>query len=429
MSQFFNEFEGVNKDKWVKKLKEDLKGKPVEGNIIINDDVEEIEYKSFQHFEDRVWTNETPGSFPYLRTGKYENNQFCINNIVPGETPESINKNALSRLMKGASGIRIDLKDFSEKECEIIIKEIGVEYVNTTFICNNKVQFDWLKNLSEQKKFYALSAINNFDKTSTIPSVRNFEIDASIVQKAGGNCTQEIAYALKKGHDKLFELMESGLSIDDAAPHLKFKLGIGSNFFFEIAKFRVFRRLWAEIVEAYKAKHDCTAVPFGEAETTSLNKSLKDPYTNLLRLTTESLSAVIGGIDELTMLPFDWRSDSKLIEKHQRLVNNIPLILHEESYMSEVIDPAGGSYSIEQITQLLMEKSWEKFQNFKEGLFLADVAGVAARRIKKTESKSFKLVGINHFLNEKGLDAEWENAENYSVGRELILERDCKIEN
>lgn len=266
------------------------------------------------------------------------------------------------------------------------------------------------------------------DEHESIQGVRTILIDAAQVPKCGGNCTQEIAYALKEGHDRLFDLLDKGLKIDDAVTQLKFRFGISGSYFFEMVKYRSFRRLWSEIIYAYEPTHECSAVPFIEAETISLNKSLKDPYTNLLRLTTESLSAILGGIDELTLHAFDAQSNSLLIEKHQRLVNNIALILQEESYMNVVIDPAGGSYSLEELTDKLTNKAWSLFQKFDEDIFKADLKKVAAMRIKNIEEKKNIKVGINAYMNQKKHNSKWNNPSEFNVGRELILERDCKID-
>lgn len=429
MGDFFNEFEGSSEQQWLDRLTSDLKGKSPQGILDHEDKIEEVLFSANKHHSQNKWSDETPGSLPYTRTGKLNDNSWIINNYISGKNAKEINTKALYFLMKGATGITIDLKHFSIEECQEAIKEIGIEYIHITFYYSTTEQFHWLKELKSNRKLMSASFINsNESNFGLIEGVRNFLIDASQVQKSGGNNAQEIAFALYKGHEKLFELLESGCKVDDAVALLKFRFGIGSNYFFEIAKYRCFRRLWAEIILAYKPKHDCSAVPFIEAETSSLNKSLRDPYTNLLRLTTESLSAMLGGIDELTIHPFDVKSDSKKKDKHQRLGNNIALILQDESYMHLVIDPAGGSYSIEQLTIDLSNKAWELFQYFNFDEFKISVKEKADLRIKLIEEKTMKKVGINHFMSEQDHPGEWNAPEYYEIGTELILERDCKIE-
>jgi methylmalonyl-CoA mutase len=430
MSNFFNDFEGSTKEQWNSRLEADLKGKAKAGILEHHDEIEDISFHSDIHFSQNEWTTDTPGTLPYTRTGKFKDNTWVINNFINEIDPQAANKKALDRLMKGATGIIIHLNGYTKEECERAIQEIGLEYIHSTFYYSTEEQYNWLKGLKQTRPLLSASFINIGSKNFLpIDGVRNILIDAAQVPKCGGNCAQEVAFALYKGHEKLYELLESGkYQIDEAVPQLKFRFGISSNYFFEMVKYRCFRRLWSEIVLAYNPKHDCSSVPFIEAETISLNKSLKDPYTNLLRLTTESLSAILGGVDELTLHSFDAKSNAPNIEKHQRLVNNIALILQDESYMNLVIDPAGGSYSLEKLTSELTDKAWTLFQEFDLKSFKQAIKEKAQKRIELIEKKEHKKVGINHFMNEGEYPGKWNEPEVFELGSELILERDCKIE-
>jgi methylmalonyl-CoA mutase len=428
MTDFFKEFTDINNEQWLAQLQKDLKGKSAEGILQHHDPIEDLCFLAHVHHDENRWNNLTPGALPYLRSGKFTDNSWVLNNSINEECPKKTNKKALDLLMKGASGITLHLNNFSPEECQIAIENIGFAYITSTFLFGTKAQFEWLKKIRDQQDFqsvsYLFSGKHDFGR---IEGGRNSLIDAAQVQKCGGNCAQEIAFALHDGHEKLFALLAEGLNIDDAVTQLKFRFGIGSNYFLEIVKYRVFRQLWAEVVRAYSPNHDCSALPYIEAESISLNKSLRDPYTNLLRLTTETLSAIMGGVDELTLHAFDARSNSKNKEKHQRLVNNIALILQEESYMHLVIDAAGGSYSLEQLSALLSEKTWSLFQHYAHEHFCKEIAKKAALRKQMLENKSLKKVGINHFMNELQYEGEWSEPEVYEVGTELILERDCNL--
>jgi methylmalonyl-CoA mutase len=429
MSNFFNEFEGVNSEAWLSRLEADLKGKPAKGILDHHDEIEGISFKAHVHKDNNRWSQDTPGNAPFGRTGKYKDNAWIINNVVNEIKAEEANKKALNFLMKGASGIILYLNDFTVQDCNVAIQKIGLEYIHSTFYYTTDEQYNWLKKLKQEKKLLSSSFIAvEGNHRAPLDGVRTVLIDASQVQKCGGNCVQEIAFALKNGHDQLFNLMESGLPIDDAVTQLKFRFGISSNYFFEMAKYRSFRILWNEIITAYNPQHECSAVPFIEAETISLNKSLKDPYTNLLRITTESLSAILAGVDELTLHAFDAKSNSPYIDKHQRLVNNIALILQEESYMNIVIDPSGGSYSIEELTNSLSNTAWSIFQQFDMSTFKKDINKIAQMRIKKTKEKENIKVGINAYMNPDVNDYLWNKPEKFLLGSELILERDCKID-
>lgn len=428
MTDFFKEFTGITNEQWLAQLQKDLKGKSAEGILQHHDLIEDLHFNAHVHHSENRWSELTPGALPYLRSGKFSDNSWVLNNVVNEESAKRTNEKALDLLMKGASGITLHLNNFGPEECQIAIENIGFAYITSTFVYSTQEQFDWLQQLKAQQAFQSVSYI--FSGTTSIGRIeggRNSLVDAAQVQKCGGNCAQEIAFALHNGHEKLFALLEEGLTIDDAVTQLKFRFGIGSNYFLEIVKYRVFRQLWSEVVGAYSPNHDCSAVPYIEAESISLNKSLRDPYTNLLRLTTEALSAILGGVDELTMHAFDAHSNSKNKEKHQRLVNNIALILQEESYMHLVIDAAGGSYSLEQLSALLSEKAWGLFQHYDHEQFCKAVSKKAALRKEMVENKSLKKVGINHFMNELQYEGEWFAPQDFEIGTELILERDCNL--
>jgi methylmalonyl-CoA mutase len=158
-----------------------------------------------------------------------------------------------------------------------------------------------------------------------------------------------------------------------------------------------------------------------------LNKSVKDPYTNLLRLTTEALSAIIAGVDELTVLPYDWGTQQMHLEKSQRLSTNISLILKEESYLEKVVDPGGGAYALEALTSELENEGWKLFQHVEqEGIsFLqTEISKTVAIRKAQFESGKTTLIGINKFANPEKVENEWLAPKQLIFGQELILERD-----
>ncbi|MBL0160452.1 MAG: hypothetical protein IPP47_25725 [Bryobacterales bacterium] len=218
-------------------------------------------------------------------------------------------------------------------------------------------------------------------------------IDGAAFHEAGATAVQELGYALAAASDQL--------AAGQVVPGLLF--AIGSNYFFEIAKLRAARMLFARMAGAYGQ----TAEVKIYAVTALSNKSIYDPYTNLLRATTESLSAVIGGCDALKVQPAGFAG---------RLGDNVQLILREEAHMDKVADPAGGSYYVEALTDSLSREAWKLFQQVEaEGGFAKATAGIdaaiAASRAAKEKSVASRrrvMVGVNNYpdIHEKELANE-----------------------
>ena len=427
-AHFFNEFTPSTIEEWEERLNKDLKGENPRQKLTFHDEIEVISFSAY-HNEHQIESSD-PGSPPYLRGSFSKDNAWVQLAKVIGNSPSEMNKKALHLLMNGATGLIIDCKKYSPNECQKILADIQLEYISTTFICHNDEQLSFL---TDNIKNVSCSIIlKHITKINLDLGVRTNLVDGTEVQRIGGNSMQEIAYLLHKGHEELYKLLSAGISIDDATPKILFKMGIGSNYFFQIAKQRVFRKLWSQVVDAYQPIHECSKAPYVTAETGLLNKSLKDPHTNLLRQTTEALSAIVGGINELHIQPYNSSAQKANNNQAQRLALNIGLILQEESYLDKVIDPVGGSYSIEKLTQTLTQKAWSLFQEIEQNgieLLKSKISTTRSTRIRNFENHSFCLIGINKYFNEDQNQAAWLPPEKLTLGEELILDRDCKIEN
>src|SRR5690554_1952968 len=318
MTDFYKEFSTTSESEWIDILKSNLKENQSIHEILSHfHPIEEIQYNSYGFFNDKR-NSQTPGQENFSRGGKTTDNNWTNNVLIPTYAPKEMNHFAHHFLMNGATGLKMDLTGFSIEECEIITQNIELEHITSTFYYSSKEQFNWIKTLIQHKNCVGTAINVGSEDFGQIPQLRNKIVKAIDVQYAGGNVTQEIAYALYNGHQTLFQLMRDGLSVDDAAAQIKFQFGIGGNFFFEVLKFKVFRSLWCTIIDAYQAKNSNSKIPYVEAETGFLNKSLHDPHTNLLRQTTEAFAAVMGGVDELTLRPYNAWSDDKNLYKTQR---------------------------------------------------------------------------------------------------------------
>ena len=182
---------------------------------------------------------------------------------------------------------------------------------------------------------------------------------------SGSTIVEGLAFTLSAGHDYLVRLTDAGLDVDAAARKLRFSFSVSSNYFMEIAKFRAARMLWANIVKGYGPAKNCACKMQIHAETSRWNQTVYDPYVNMLRGTTEAMSATIAGVHSLEVMPFD-ASFENPTEFSKRIARNVELLLKNESHFDQVVDPAGGSYYVENLTQSIAAEAWKLFLEIEE---------------------------------------------------------------
>ncbi|ULT55581.1 methylmalonyl-CoA mutase subunit beta [Neobacillus drentensis] len=207
---------------------------------------------------------------------------------------------------------------------------------------------EWKKNINKYSK--------SFSSLSTIL------IDTTPYHNGGANAVQELAIAIAEGVQYLDILQESELDLPVIVKKIVFQFSIGSNFFMEMAKLRAARVLWNRITELYGIKDEAQGMIIS-AETSSFTKSLHDPYVNLLRAGNEAFAAIIGGVQYLQVSPFDHLTVTTPFA--ERIARNIQLLLKHEAHLEKVIDPAGGSWYVEELTNELAEKAWDYFQKIE----------------------------------------------------------------
>ena len=238
--------------------------------------------------------------------------------------------------------------------------------------------------------------------------VKFITVGGDIFQNCGSTIVQELAFTMAVGSEYLNKLMENGLSVDDAASAMKFNFSISSNYFMEIAKFRAARMLWANIVKGYNPEKECSCKMFAHAVTSTWNQTAYDPYVNMLRGTTEAMSATLGGVHSLEVLPFDYSFEAPT-EFSKRIARNAQLLLKHESHFDQVIDPAGGSYYIESLTSSIAAEAWALFREieekggyiaaFKEGFIVSRVKASAEAKDKSIATRRLILLGANQYPN------------------------------
>jgi methylmalonyl-CoA mutase len=194
---------------------------------------------------------------------------------------------------------------------------------------------------------------------------RPLVINANQVHEWGGHAVHELAYALASAQECTAFFIENGYSIDDVSAWFQVNTSCGNAYFIEIAKLRAIRQLWSTFVQAYEPQHACSKQLFIHAEGSLYLQTGNDAYTNLLRSTTQAMSAIVGGADSCTVQPFD-ASFREPTTSSLRWARNIQHLLREESYFDQLTDAGSGSFYIEELTKQLGEQAWKLFQEIEK---------------------------------------------------------------
>ena len=239
-----------------------------------------------------------------------------------------------------------------------------------------------------------------------MPKFNSISISGYHMHEAGATAVQELAYTLADGMDYVRVAMKRGLKIDDFAPRLSFFFGIGMNLFMEVAKLRAARTLWHRIMTDLGAKNDESKRLRTHCQTSGVSLTEQDAYNNIIRTTIEALAAVLGGTQSLHTNSFD-EAIALPTDFSARIARNTQLILAEESGVTAVADPLGGSWYVEKLTRELEEKAWALIEEVEahggmtkavaEGLPKHRIEEAAAERAAKVDTGETVIVGVNRY--------------------------------
>ena len=441
--KLFSDFSPVTTEQWMEKVTADLKGADFEKKLVWKTN-EGFKVKPFYRKEDLEGlktTDALPGEFPYLRGKKKDNNEWLVRQEIRVDDVKEANAKALDILNKGIDSLsfHVKAKELNAAYLEMLLEGICAECVELNFsTCQGHV-VDLANLLVEyfQKKGYDLNKLHgsiNFDylnkmlakgkekgslvdtakaliaATAVLPEYRVINVNALTLNNAGAYIYQELGYALAWGNEYMNQLTEAGIPAATIAQKIKFNFGISSNYFLEIAKFRAGRMLWADIVNSYLAEGDCKCAAQMKihAETSSFNLTVFDSYVNLLRTQTEAMSAAIAGVDSMTVVPFDKAYETPN-DFSERLARNQQLLLKEESHFDKVIDPAAGSYYIENLTVSIAKQAWDLFLAVEDegGFYAAVKAGKVQEAVNASNKARHEavakrkeiLLGTNQYPN------------------------------
>ena len=442
--KLFTEFPPVSTEKWEEVLNKDLKGADYDRKLVwkTKEGFKVKPYYRDEDLENLGNPDVLPDQFPFVRGKQKTSNDWYVRQDTYVHDIEESNKKALDILMKGVTslGFVIDPKfEPTVEDIEQLCTNIYADAVELNFICYKNslnvvrsveklarkynrdlekiygsVDFDPLGQYVLRGKF-PVSAEASFDLAKEVmeaakhlPNFKVITVNASYFHNSGATLVESTAFALAQGVNYLTQLTERGLSINEVAPRIKFNFAIGPNYFMEIAKIRAARLLWAQIVKAYGPSDDSKTKMNIHAETSLWNKSVYDPYVNMLRTTTETMSALIGGVDSMTVIPFN-----EVYERptpfSERIARNQQLLLKEESYFDKVVDPAAGSYYIENLTASIAEEAWKIFlevqekggfmEAFKSGFIQEKINESARQRDMDIATRKEVILGTNQYPN------------------------------
>ena len=441
--KLFTEFPPVPTEKWEEVITADLKGADYERKLVwkTGEGFNVRPYYRAENLEGVKFLGSQAGEFPYVR-GTHAHNRWRVHQTVSVVCPEEANAEALKILNAGVDslGFCIASADFSAADLDMLLKDICIPAVEITFcgektahvaelvlakvekegIAKEDVRIAFcidplVKGLSSKGDFCSPNGekciariVELIHKTKEYKHVRIVTVAGQTFGNSGSTIVEELAFTLSAGHDYLVRLTDAGLDVDAAARKLRFSFSVSSNYFMEIAKFRAARMLWANIVKGYGPAKNCACKMQIHAETSRWNQTVYDPYVNMLRGTTEAMSATIAGVHSLEVMPFD-ASFENPTEFSKRIARNVELLLKNESHFDQVVDPAGGSYYVENLTQSIAAEAWKLFleieqkggytEAYKAGLIVERIKASAAAKDKNIATRRQTLLGANQYPN------------------------------
>jgi methylmalonyl-CoA mutase len=441
--KLFSEFPPVTTADWEAKIREDLKGADYAKKLIRKtlDNITIKPYYTSEDLSEITYLDQKPGVFPFVRGDKTCCNHWEIRQDFLVTDVDTAIEKAQTALSRGATSVGFDLTgkgDLYYHDFRKLISEIDHSSVQVHFIVGDtgrqildflikaldelnidraefkgSVEFDPLSHLAASGGFYYNEQDDMDDagkllfSVKELPGLRVLAVKSHLFSDSGATIVQELAIGLSMISDYLVRLTDEETNAADVAQHMQWNMGVGSDYFMEIARLRAARQLFAALMSSFGPEFKESPI-FIHSITTKWNKTLYDPHVNILRLTTEAMAAALGGCNSLLVRPFD-STYNESGDFSERLARNIQIILKEESYFGKVVDPAAGSYYIESITHSLIESAWALFlkideqggfiKSFNSGFISDEIKATGSKRMEMVASRREMLLGTNQYPN------------------------------
>ncbi len=481
----FDEFPPSSYEEWRKEAETALKGAPFDKKMYTKtyEGITLEPLYTADHAKGKGWEGALPGVFPFLRgtdASGYIAAPWRIAQAVDAPLPEEANRILRTELEKGGTCVHLVLDrasrngatpDLQEEErgvsiCTLqdfddVFREIDPTrnemHIHAGYSAapllglfaarlrahgrrhevkslSGCVGADPLGSLAEEgslpapmDEIYDEMALSLFWAAENAPRMKTVLVRGDVYHDGGADAAREIACMAATGIAYLKAMLRRGVPLAEVAARTRFFTSVGANFFMEVAKIRALRSVWARIVKEFGGQEkECALDLF--ARTSAFTQSVRDPYVNMLRATSQAFAAVVGGVRGLHVACFD-EAIRPSNEQSRRTARNIQLMLRSEFDLLQPVDPSGGSWYVETLTAQLAEKAWAEMQKIEgeggmEAALLAGgiqhrIQGVLEERFKKLAVRSDRAVGTNMYANTTELPLEFES-DNESLRRKRL---------
>jgi len=410
------EFPPVSTAEWEAAIARDLKGADYRKKLIWRTE-EGLEVKPYYRAGDLqglACTDLAPGQFPFLR-GTRAKAGWRIREVIDAPDVQHASRAARAAVAAGTDEIAFRATVANVADLQLLVANLGGIPLHFARADEQTIRLllAWRHDGPNRAPLSTgQDALANVESAAEVlssapPGLVPFTIHGDAFEEAGATAVEEVGFALAAAVDFLSAMQERGVDVDRAATAVEFSFAVGANYFFQIAKLRAFRMLWARAVESFGGRRDSARARIA-ARTSRWNKTIYDPHVNILRATTEAMAAILGGADSVTVAPFD-ECYSQPDQVSRRLARNTQLLLKNEAFLGHLADPAGGSYYVETITDFLASEGWKLMQElearggYKKALAAGEVAHALEERLaareKAVASRRRLLIGTNQFAN------------------------------
>jgi len=444
--KLFSEFPEVTTQEWKDKIIKDLKGKDY--NKLIDRTEFGSEFEPFyqkNNIDKNPYIENIPGKFPFVRGTEQTNNWKIRQDIIVNDIVEA-NKTAIKLINTGVESICYcfanrhisDISDltillddidllktevsFKNQDKIFLLQELFILYLemNSIDVQSIKGSFNYspytellLNGILHEGETEQLNELSEFIDINIerLGKYGAVSICADIFKNSGATIPQEIAFALSQAVEYINKCTDfKHIYAGEIIERMEFTFATGSDYFFEISKYRVIRLLWAKIVKEFEIEDEKLQKIKINAVNSKWDKTIYDAHVNMLRVTTQTMSAALGGCKSISVMPFD-RTYKIPDDFSYRIAKNTQIILKEESYFNKIVDPAGGSYYIEKITQEIANKAWDLFleienaggfhANIINGKIQTMIEEAANEKNMKIAQGRVSILGTNTYPNQE----------------------------